>query len=209
MGALAQRAEQFHTRLRLKGKESKITSESSSSMEPANDMSSTASTDFGRQLSSISSSSGSVGHPELCRRPCMYFNLGKCVNGSNFEYCHFPHDQRTMHLDKRQRDVLSKIPHEQFLALILHYLEAKAEENGFKAAAKELLQLLRGFAHLGTDEPVALPQLPRKMWAKLDYMLSKMTFQSLVSLAMKSKTGSDFADSISDAMSRMRQSLQN
>lgn len=112
-----------------------------------------------------------------------------------------------MHLDKRQRELLSKIPNEKFLALILHYLEAKANDNGFRSAANELLQLLRGFAHLASNEPIVLPELPTKMWSKLDYMLKKMTFQSLVSLAMKSNCGSDFADQMSDAMSRMRQSL--
>ena len=35
------------------------------------------------------------------------------------------------------------------------------------APRKELLQLLRGFAHLGSDEPIVLPELPTKMWSKL------------------------------------------
>lgn len=222
LSALAQRAEQFHTLLRLKGKEefsempSPPSRRQSSCSESSTDVMSTVSggdQDFGRSISTISSivsnpcSLGSAGHPDLCRRPCMYFAAGKCSNGAACDYCHMNHDGRTMHLDKRQREFLSKIPNEKFLALILHYLEAKADENGFRSAAKELLQLLRGFAHLGSDEPIVLPELPTKMWSKLDYMLKKMTFQSLVSLAMKSNSGSDFADQMSDAMSRMRQSL--
>lgn len=224
LGALAQRAEQFHTLLRSKRKDKEFsevpppsrqqTSSSSNSenIEQFTDVMSTASgeRDFARSISGISAcslSSGSVGHPEVCRRPCMYFATGNCSKGTECEYCHMAHDGRSMHLDKRQREFLSKIPHEKFLALILHYLEAKALENSFQSAAKELLQLLRGFARLGSDEAIMVPELPTKMWSKLDYMLKKMTFQSLVSLAMKSKTGSDFADQISDAMSRMRQSL--
>ena len=35
------------------------------------------------------------------------------------------------------------------------------------SARKELLQLLRGFAHLGSEEPIVLPELPNKMWSKL------------------------------------------
>mmetsp|Transcript_71808 Transcript_71808/g.113841 ORF Transcript_71808/g.113841 Transcript_71808/m.113841 type:complete len:293 (+) Transcript_71808:83-961(+) len=220
LSALAQRAEQFHTLLRLKGKEgfsempSPPARRLSSCSESSTDVMSVASGDpgFVRSVSTISSISnpcsvGSIGHPDLCRRPCMYFAAGKCSNGAACDYCHMSHDGRTMHLDKRQREFLSKIPIEKFLALILHYLEAKADENGFRPAAKELLQLLRGFAHLGSEEPIVLPELPNKMWSKLDYMLKKMTFQSLVSLAMKSNSGSDFADQMSDAMSRMRQSL--
>eukprot|EP00435_Cladocopium_sp_Y103_P033447 s720_g8.t1 len=214
LSALAQRAEQFHTLLRLKGKDwpspsdpvatsvvvslmsyeefsempSPPSRRQSSCSESSTDVMSTVSggdQDFGRSISTISSivsnpcSLGSAGHPDLCRRPCMYFAAGKCSNGAACDYCHMNHDGRTMHLDKRQREFLSKIPNEKFLALILHYLEAKADENGFRSAAKELLQLLRGFAHLGSDEPIVLPELPTKMWSKLDYMLKKMTFQSL------------------------------
>lgn len=222
LSPLAQRAEQFHTLLRLKGKEefSEMPSPQgrrlSSCSESSTDVMSLASGDpgFVRSISTISSNTistpcsvGSAGHPDLCRRPCMYFAAGKCSNGAACDYCHMSHDGRTMHLDKRQRELLSKIPNEKFLALILHYLEAKANDNGFRSAANELLQLLRGFAHLASNEPIVLPELPTKMWSKLDYMLKKMTFQSLVSLAMKSNSGSDFADQMSDAMSRMRQSL--
>lgn len=32
---------------------------------------------------------------------------------------------------------------------------------------KELLQLLRGFARLGSDEAIMVPELPTKMWSKL------------------------------------------
>ncbi|CAE8743590.1 unnamed protein product [Polarella glacialis] len=31
---------------------------------------------------------GSMAHPELCRRPCIYFAAGSCANGSACGYCH-------------------------------------------------------------------------------------------------------------------------
>jgi len=76
-------------------------------------------------------------------------------------------------------------------------IQAKANDNGFRSAAclggtdsekfaifpqdlscqirsvvfpeprNELLQLLRGFAHLASNEPIVLPELPTKMWSKL------------------------------------------
>ena len=30
---------------------------------------------------------GSVGHPELCRRPCIYFAAGQCRNSADCNFC--------------------------------------------------------------------------------------------------------------------------
>jgi len=52
---------------------------------------------------------GSVGHPELCWRPCLFFAQGKCENGLACVYCHASHPRRAAHLDKRNREVLQSI----------------------------------------------------------------------------------------------------
>lgn len=49
---------------------------------------------------------GSVGHPELCSRACLYFSLGKCLNGMSCSFCHLPHSKRAAKLDKRHREML-------------------------------------------------------------------------------------------------------
>eukprot|EP00445_Apocalathium_hangoei_P021785 CAMPEP_0203912232 /NCGR_PEP_ID=MMETSP0359-20131031/53322_1 /ASSEMBLY_ACC=CAM_ASM_000338 /TAXON_ID=268821 /ORGANISM="Scrippsiella Hangoei, Strain SHTV-5" /LENGTH=117 /DNA_ID=CAMNT_0050838123 /DNA_START=18 /DNA_END=368 /DNA_ORIENTATION=+ len=30
---------------------------------------------------------GSIGHPQLCDRPCLYFAKNECANGMDCEYC--------------------------------------------------------------------------------------------------------------------------
>ena len=51
-------------------------------------------------------SPGSLGHPEVCRRQCIYFLQGHCFNGDACTYCHLPHTQRAPKLDKRQRSIM-------------------------------------------------------------------------------------------------------
>ncbi|CAE8612514.1 unnamed protein product, partial [Polarella glacialis] len=53
---------------------------------------------------------GSLGHPELCTRPCLYFASGRCVNDINCGFCHLPHAARPSHLDKRSRLLLKSLP---------------------------------------------------------------------------------------------------
>ena len=35
----------------------------------------------------VQSVPGSVGHPELCRRPCIYFAAGQCRNSADCNFC--------------------------------------------------------------------------------------------------------------------------
>ena len=51
-------------------------------------------------------SQGSLGHPEVCRRPCIYFIAGHCENGNTCDYCHMEHIEKTPKLDKRQRALI-------------------------------------------------------------------------------------------------------
>ncbi|CAE7257158.1 unnamed protein product [Symbiodinium natans] len=51
-------------------------------------------------------SQGSLGHPEVCRRPCIYFIAGNCENGRACAYCHIEHTEKTPKLDKRQRTIM-------------------------------------------------------------------------------------------------------
>ena len=46
---------------------------------------------------------GSAGHPEFCRRPCLFFLAGQCNEGSSGKYCHERHGRvRKMHSKLRQ-----------------------------------------------------------------------------------------------------------
>ncbi|CAE8720509.1 unnamed protein product, partial [Polarella glacialis] len=85
---------------------------------------------------------GSMAHPELCRRPCIYFAAGSCANGSACGYCHLSHEHRPSHLDRRHRDMLSNLSETECLALLLPVLRCRAESTGLAAEAVEVLALL-------------------------------------------------------------------
>eukprot|EP00747_Dinoflagellata_sp_TGD_P151770 gnl/TRDRNA2_/TRDRNA2_177241_c0_seq23.p1 gnl/TRDRNA2_/TRDRNA2_177241_c0~~gnl/TRDRNA2_/TRDRNA2_177241_c0_seq23.p1 ORF type:complete len:354 (+),score=61.46 gnl/TRDRNA2_/TRDRNA2_177241_c0_seq23:71-1132(+) len=72
------------------------------------------------------SHSGSVGHPELCSRPCLYYAAGKCVNGNACRFCHEPHPDRAHHLDKHHRQMLKAMPFSTSLHLMSPIIKTKA-----------------------------------------------------------------------------------
>ncbi|CAK9008571.1 Putative tRNA/rRNA methyltransferase Rv0881 [Durusdinium trenchii] len=38
-------------------------------------------------------SGGSLGHPQVCNRPCIYFAAGNCASGAGCSYCHVEHTE--------------------------------------------------------------------------------------------------------------------
>lgn len=73
------------------------------------------------QLSSLSK--GSLGHPELCNRPCVFKDC--CENRDECAYCHLPHE-RSPKMDKRQRLIVKSLSEEELVALVLHFIRASA-----------------------------------------------------------------------------------
>lgn len=57
-----------------------------------------------RDLDYDAPSCGSFGHPHLCKKPCYLFKFGKCNDGSACNFCHRPHTERRMRLEKQQRE---------------------------------------------------------------------------------------------------------
>ena len=50
-----------------------------------------------------------MGHPELCRRPCIFFANGECRNSESCSFCHLSHAHRSSTLDKKQRQLLKEL----------------------------------------------------------------------------------------------------
>jgi len=71
---------------------------------------------------------GSVGHPDLCLRPCLYFAAGNCQNSLECGFCHMPHPRRPVRLDKRHRQILRRMPFGDLLDMILPMLQQKASD---------------------------------------------------------------------------------
>ncbi|CAJ1376704.1 unnamed protein product [Effrenium voratum] len=229
VAALAQRAQQLHTLLRLKqvaptepGLESPklskprmlwaevvdCSTEASSLEEEANERPNAMKPPADPKVLRWPNA-GSVGHPAICKRPCMHFVAGSCTNGDLCDYCHLSHNMRPTHLDKRQRELLTTLSEARLLAVALHYLEAQARAEGFFTEAAELFALLRHQANLGPGKlPDPEPAVPKKAWPKFDYMIQRMTFQGILGLVMKSKSiNEDFAQQVACATNRMRRKL--
>eukprot|EP00440_Ansanella_granifera_P046748 gb/GFBE01050624.1/.p1 GENE.gb/GFBE01050624.1/~~gb/GFBE01050624.1/.p1 ORF type:complete len:309 (+),score=79.55 gb/GFBE01050624.1/:1-927(+) len=154
---------------------------------------------------------GSVGHPEVCRRPCLYYAAGCCSNGDACGYCHLAHTQRPSHLDKQQREALKKLSDADLLKMLAKQMRARAADKGFLAEASEVLRLMEGWGRTATKAPSCAAAAPAtRHLAKLEYHLSKMTFASLLGLAVRGQKTSAAAShqgQVADALTSMRARL--
>ncbi|CAE8630225.1 unnamed protein product [Polarella glacialis] len=147
---------------------------------------------------------GSMAHPELCRRPCIYFATGSCANGSACRYCHLSHEHRPSHLDRRHRDLLRNLSEAECLALLLPVLRCRAESTGLAAEAVEVLALLedKAVACAATSEAsraaasraaasraATVATSPQHKLSKLSAALRKMPFSTVLGMALSGATG--------------------
>lgn len=91
-------------------------------------------------------SPGSVGHPELCRRPCMYFQAGHCENGNACNFCHLEHPDKLAKLDKKQRMLLQSLGVAEFVAFVLQFVLERLQQANLVDEGHELVKLLRSVA---------------------------------------------------------------
>ena len=68
-------------------------------------------------------SAGSLGHPELCFKPCLHLAYGACPSGAACGFCHLPHPKRAKY--GRDRELLRQLSEADLLGLILPHLRAK------------------------------------------------------------------------------------
>jgi hypothetical protein len=87
---------------------------------------------------------GSIGHPELCPRPCLYFARGGCARGADCEYCHLEHSKKPSHLTKRNRETLKAARFEELLALSLPLLREKVQKLGLNPDVLQVLDDVAG-----------------------------------------------------------------
>ncbi|CAE7352251.1 unnamed protein product [Symbiodinium natans] len=147
---------------------------------------------------------GSAGHPELCRRPCIYFALGQCINLADCNFCHLPHNNRSATLDKNQRQVIKEMSQHEFLSVVTRCLQSKAVEGGFELEAQDVLQLFK--AQLGQLR--ATPsKVPKTKVMNFEKALARMTFFSVASLTSRVNLSSDFIDTCKERVVSLRQRL--
>jgi len=149
-------------------------------------------------------SCGSVGHPELCCRPCVHFGAGRCAEGNSCGYCHMHQVQPK--LDKLQRTFVQELPAAALLATILPRLHARAEASGIAEPASSILRLVEAkLAELGAPEPgTPNRRFPKKL-KNLGKALSKMSFSNLLKLAGRAPLPDAMALELREALEALRQ----
>jgi hypothetical protein len=127
---------------------------------------------------------GSVGHPHLCNRPCRYAAEGGCENGTQCGYCHMPHSRRSVHQDKKTRDLLRRMPPPSRSAVILDAIHEKLKDIGLSQTAKQELSswaLQLGIALSMDGGAAQLDSYKQADLRRLRTCLRSSTFQVLCS----------------------------
>ena len=147
---------------------------------------------------------GSAGHPELCRRPCIYFAMGKCSNEADCNFCHLSHSNRSATLDKSQRQLIKEMSQHEFLSMVLRCLQSKAAEGHFELDAEDVLQL---FQVQISQMRATSSKVAKTKAMNLERALSRMTFFSVASLTSRMNLSSSFLDACKEKVGELRQRL--
>mmetsp|Transcript_68995 Transcript_68995/g.135458 ORF Transcript_68995/g.135458 Transcript_68995/m.135458 type:complete len:223 (+) Transcript_68995:56-724(+) len=113
---------------------------------------------------------GSLGHPIVCSRPCLYFAAGECANGSSCDFCHMNHPKRPHHLDKQHRAMLQNFAPEVRRAWLFAIIRAKLLSLDKSAAMQDIVDELAhscGAAALALPEPTSMGRQDRLLWAAM------------------------------------------
>lgn len=148
---------------------------------------------------------GSRGHPQLCKRPCI-FSVGSCASGSSCSYCHHSHPDKTAKLDKSQRKRFAELDIGIALLLLHDLMRTKALENGFSEEAVCLLAPL---------EKEARVQNPGVNWAeevnshrRLQRVLNRMPFHQLAVLAGSKSGNPAFAKELQALLDKLSERVE-
>ena len=132
-------------------------------------------------------SAGSLGHPELCQRPCVHVAAGRqCEAGDACNYCHHPHRHVPV-MDKRQRHILEEMPKADFLRLALQLLEDKARTMELHGT-EVLFGILQEEMPSESSETMPAETTPRGPPHGMSRCLRAASFSTLASLAARKCT---------------------
>eukprot|EP00747_Dinoflagellata_sp_TGD_P151767 gnl/TRDRNA2_/TRDRNA2_177241_c0_seq20.p1 gnl/TRDRNA2_/TRDRNA2_177241_c0~~gnl/TRDRNA2_/TRDRNA2_177241_c0_seq20.p1 ORF type:complete len:403 (+),score=52.90 gnl/TRDRNA2_/TRDRNA2_177241_c0_seq20:108-1211(+) len=145
---------------------------------------------------------GSVGHPELCSRPCIYFAAGKCSNGNECQFCHEPHPHRVPHLDKRHRQMLKAMSFSTCLRLMSPIFKEKAASLDIPTAlVEQLLDSLKSVSSEETkDEEVAVKAHMAYSFTHAFRIMSLRSMLSTLKRTAKSQNTIEVLESVLQAM---------
>jgi len=150
-------------------------------------------------------SCGSRGHPDLCKRPCIYLVAGKCTSGINCSYCHMEHKDRPAKLDKQQRHKFNLMGMREALLMLQGMLTSSAKENGFLPLAGDTLDLVEKEAR---KHDVTEVRSSEAVYRRLERVLVRMPFHQLALLAVSKADSSEFGELMVTSIEKLTEDLE-
>ena len=124
------------------------------------------------------SSIGSLGHPQLCRRPCVHIaKFGTCPAGDECEYCHKMHTKPKSKLRRSQRRLMRAMTEEDVRTLLRPHILQRLLELELMDHASTLMNLLEQEVH--SDAQHAFANFRRSDMRKLKYVLARLPLIAL------------------------------
>lgn len=154
------------------------------------------------QVSEEAPSVGSLGHPELCRRRCIYKVRGPCRNGEACGFCHLSHGEMPR-LDKKQRRMLRTLKEADVLELLLAHLQTRVAQTQLQRVVGPVLRLM-------SDHLNSLPEIEGDMvftpaqLENINKVLRRMPVSDLLALAPPTH-GLSYREILSEALERRHQ----
>ena len=135
-------------------------------------------------------SAGSIGHPHLCFRPCVYLlKTGTCSEGSGCGFCHMPHQElREQKLAKSARARAQSMPKQDFIRMVWRLLENKLHHVDQEAVwtVHEILQDEIQPDHDQTSASRKCMMTPSRIWRlQQEIRGTHMNLASLVAFAAR------------------------
>jgi hypothetical protein len=142
---------------------------------------------------------GSLGHPELCNRPCLFFAGGSCANGNDCTFCHLHHPGRQTHLDKRNRLAFMSMSLQLRKTIVWSALRSRARQFQILGLLTEILS----FAEVALGEPVQEAVVHARVFAAL----VSMSLTSLFSLLAEYFSNEADVDKLKSMIQEVRSTL--
>ncbi|CAE7206487.1 unnamed protein product [Symbiodinium sp. CCMP2456] len=125
---------------------------------------------------------GSLGHPVLCHRPCVYLLKGSiCKQGALCQFCHHGQHSPMPKLDQMQRARVQRMTEQELLRLLIPHIREQARAAGLQERAEHFIRTLQdkfgGEASGKSDESI-----PWKELCKLKKTLRQMNLTALIRL---------------------------
>lgn len=124
---------------------------------------------------------GSYGHPELCKRPCVYqLKSGVCHVGAKCGFCHCRHEKSEVKPDQRERQLMLRMTDSELAALFVPVFRKRATDQGLLPVAREFLELAEQEAAAIESRQAEEPsQIRQRQLRTLKKSLSNMRLSSM------------------------------